>query len=137
MARKKNQFFDVLRGGHMAVPYSVWDSDAMRDCDPPSRVIFMEILRRFNGYNNGKISLSVREAAEKAKISIATANNKIHKLVEFGLIKITKDSGFNMKGRTAREFEITFHKVNNQPAKNTFKTYRKKHSIFKSTYSII
>ena len=121
----------------MAVPYSVWDSDAIRDCDPSSRVIFMEILRRFNGYNNGKISLSVREAADKANISIGTANKKIRRLVEVGLIKITRDSGFNMKGRTAREFEITFHKVNNQPAKNTFKTYRKKHSITMSTNSII
>ena len=136
MARKKKGTA-VMKGGFFTMPHHIWDSDAMRDCDPSSRVIFMEILRRFNGYNNGKISLSVREAADKANVSIGTANKKIRKLVEVGLIKITRDSGFNMKGRTAREFEITFHKVNNQPAKNTFKTYRKKHSITTSTYSII
>ena len=90
-----------------------------------------------------KYSLSVSEAGNKANVSKNTANKKFHKLVQVGLIKITRDSGFNMKGRTAREFEITFHKVNNQPAKNTFKNYRKKHStisvltvLFKDTVII-
>ena len=38
----------------MAIPFSVWDCEAFRDCDVTSRVVFMEIVRRFNGYNNGK-----------------------------------------------------------------------------------
>ena len=122
---KRRSKYPVLRGGHIAMPHHVWDSPAMRDSDATSRVIFLEIIRRFNGFNNGKISLSVREAAEKANVSIATSNKKIHNLVKLGFIIITKNSGFNMKGRTAREFEITFHPANNRPAKNTFKSYQK------------
>ena len=127
----------ILRGGHMAIPFFVWDSSAMRDCDAVSRVVFLEILRRFNGFNNGRISLSVREAAEKAKVSIATANKKIHNLVKLGFVIITRNSGFNMKCRTAREFEITFHPANNRPAKNTFKSYNKINSITISTMSLV
>jgi len=109
----------------------------MRDSDAVSRVIFLEIIRRFNGFNNGKISLSVREAAEKANVSIATSNKKIHNLVKLGFIIITRNSGFNMKGRTAREFEITFHPANNRPAKNTFKSYQKINSTPHSTLSLV
>ena len=136
MGRRKSKN-TVLRGGHMAIPFSVWDCDAFRDCDATSRVVFMEIVRRFNGYNNGKISLSDREAAEKVNISKGTANKKIHHLVKVGLIDITKNSGFNMKSRTAREYEITFQPRNNQPAKNTFKLYKKINSTSKGTYSFV
>ena len=73
---KRRSKYPVLRGGHIAMPHHVWDSPAMRDSDAVSRVIFLEIIRRFNGFNNGKISLSVREDAEKAKGSIATSNKK-------------------------------------------------------------
>ena len=123
--RKRRSKYPVLRGGHIAMPYHVWDSSAMRDSDATSRVIFLEIIRRYNGFNNGKIPLSVREAAEKAKVSIATSNKKIHNLIKLGFIIITKNSGFNMRCRTSREFEITFHPANNRPAKNTFKSYQK------------
>ena len=104
----------------MSIPFSVWDSPAMRACDAVSRVIFIEIVRRYNGFNNGKIPLSVREAANKANVSPGTANKSIHKLVKVGLIKITKNSGFNMKGRLARLFEITFRKKDYEPSKNTY-----------------
>ena len=134
---KRRTKHTVLRGRHMAIPHFVWDCSAMRYCDAASRVIFLEILRRFNGYNNGRISLSVREAAEKTRVSIATANKKIHNLVKLGFIIITKNSGFNMKGRTAREFEITFHPANNRPAKNTFKSYQKINSTPLSTISLV
>ena len=134
---KRRSKYPVLRGGHIAMPHHVWDSPAMRDSDAVSRVIFLEIIRRFNGFNNGKISLSVREAAEKANVSIATSNKKIHNLVKLGFIIITRKSGFNMKGRTAREFEITFHPANNRPAKNTFKSYQKINSTPHSTLSIV
>ena len=119
------------------MPYHVWDSSAMRDSDATSRVIFLEIIRRYNGFNNGKIPLSVREAAEKAKVSIATSNKKIHNLIKLGFIIITKNSGFNMKGRTSREFEITFHPANNRPAKNTFKSYQKINSTSLGTLSLV
>ncbi len=133
----KNRFKKFQKGTFMTVPHYIWDCDAMRECDTVARVIFLEILRRFNGYNNGKISLSVREAADIANVSKNTANIKFHKLVQVGLIKVTRESGFNLKGRTAREFELTFIPVNNQPAKNTFKNYRKKHSTISGTMSII
>ena len=42
MGRRKSKN-TVLRGGHMAIPFSVWDCDAFRDCDATSRVVFIEI----------------------------------------------------------------------------------------------
>lgn len=122
---RRNKKNPILNGRFMAVPNHIWDSPAMRDCDAKSRVVFLEILRRYDGYNNGHIPLSVREAAQKVNISKGTANNKIHELVKVGLINITKNSGFNMKGRTSREYEITFHPCDKRPAKNTFKLYKK------------
>tara|TARA_A100001015_G_C15021480_1_gene728204 strand:- start:387 stop:800 length:414 start_codon:yes stop_codon:yes gene_type:complete len=127
----------VLKGGHMAIPYSVWDSDAMKDCDAIAKSVFIEFLRRYNGFNNGEISMSVRELSKNLSISIGTANKKIHRLIKVGLIRITKNSGFNVKGRLAREFEITFHPCNKMPAKNTFKQWKKNHSIACDTHSIL
>ena len=113
----------------MAIPYSVWDSDAMKDCDAIAKSVFIEFLRRYNGFNNGEISMSVRELSKNLSISIGTANKKIHRLIKVGLIRITKNSGFNVKGRLAREFEITFHPFNKMPAKNTFKQWQKKITV--------
>ncbi len=134
---RRNKQNKSLKGRFMAIPNHLWDSAAMRDCDAASRVVFLEILRRYDGFNNGRIPLSVREAAEKVNISKGTANNKIHNLVKAGLISITKNSGFNMKGRTSREYELTFHPSNNRPAKNTFKSYQKKNSTTQNTFSLI
>ena len=71
------------------------------------------------------------------KVFLFTANKKIHRLIKVGLIRITRNSGFNVKVRLAREFEITFHPCNKMPAKNTFKQWKKNHSIESATYSIL
>ena len=134
---KKNQKHHKrnLKGTFMAVPHHVWDSDAMTDCNSNARVVLLQLLRRYNGFNNGKISLSVREAAIGASVCIGTASTSLKRLEEVGLIITTRQSGFNMKNRMAREFEITFHPVDNHVPKNTFKNWRKNNSISGDTLS--
>lgn len=86
------------------------DSPAYRSLRPPARVVYLEILRRFKGHNNGDIPLSCREAGHLCNISNATAARAFKELQERGFIKVGRPSGFNMKTRMSTRWILT-----NQP----------------------
>ena len=49
------------------------NSPAWKDLDANARAIYVELTRRYNGSNNGRIAYSVRQAAADLKISKDTA----------------------------------------------------------------
>ena len=56
--------------------YPLLESEAWRWLEPMSQSVYIELRRRFNGSNNGRISLSLSEAAhilKASKSSISTA----------------------------------------------------------------
>lgn len=61
-----------------------------------------------NANNNGKIQLSVRQAAEKLGIGINTAARAFHQLQAHGLIVVRQGAVLGVKGHaTAPEYELT------------------------------
>lgn len=61
-----------------------------------------------NANNNGKIQLSVRQAAEKLGIGINTAARAFHELQAHGFIVVKQSAALGVKGfATAPEYEIT------------------------------
>jgi predicted ArsR family transcriptional regulator len=86
------------------------ESDAYRGLSLTSRCLWAEIIKRHNGFNNGDIAMSCREAAILLGVGKNTAAKSFDQLVEHGLLKITKSAGFNQKsGRRSRRWRLTHH----------------------------
>jgi DNA-binding transcriptional MocR family regulator len=73
----------------------------------PARSAFFEVLRGYNGANNGKIALSVRQLAERMNYSINTAMRALQELVEKGFVEPRIKGSFSVKFRHATEWRLT------------------------------
>lgn len=76
---------------------------------PASRALYLELAQRYNGYNNGEISMSVREAARLLHIAKDTATKSFHELEEKGFIRRNVCGSFNWKMRHATTWILTEH----------------------------
>lgn len=94
---------DVLIG----LPKCVYTSEAYRSLDLYGRAVLMEILSRFNGYNNGQIGCSYREIADglgnKNFTRIARA---VADCMERGLLDIAHEAVW--KERHSRQYRLTW-----------------------------
>ena len=84
--RKKEPFVQLKR---YMINHVSW-----RKLHPGARVIYIELRNRFNGINNGEISLSCREAAGVALCGKDTARRHLNQLIEHGFIKIASKGYF-------------------------------------------
>lgn len=84
-------------------------SAAWQALDGSSRALYIELARRYRGpnSNNGKIPYSVREAAKALNVGRSTAQRCFQCLVAHGFIRVSKRSGFSMKGRVSTEWLLT------------------------------
>lgn len=92
----------------------VFDCSAYRSMKPGPRALLDELIRRYNGSNNGHIGLGQREAATRLNVNKDTVPGYFDALVERGFIAVARPGGFNMKDPTARratEWRLTWHKT--------------------------
>ena len=76
-------------------------SPAWRTLTPASRALYVELAQRFNGSNNGEISLSVRAAARHLHIAKDTATKSFHELEAKGFIRRHVCGSFDWKRKHA------------------------------------
>ncbi len=95
-------------------------TDAWRSLSPQSRAVYIEIAQRFNGSNNGEISLSVREAARLVNIAKDTATKAFHELEAKGFIRRNVCGSFNWKLKHATTWILTEHPFGDQLATKEF-----------------
>src|SRR5258705_6116856 len=97
------------RGRFVSLTEYLLASAAWQALDGNSRALYVEVARRYRGpnSNNGKIPYSVREAAKVLNIGRSTAQRCFGRLIANGFIRISKRSGFSMKGRVATESLLT------------------------------
>jgi len=91
----KSKHFLVL--GH-----DLLQSSAYQSCSAVARAVFIEIARRHNGHNNGRIHFSGRDAAAALKIGLRKANRGLQELQAVGLIICTRRGSFDLKTRDAK-----------------------------------
>lgn len=91
----------------MLLPHYVLDCPAFLSLMATDVRIYIELERRYHGSNNGKIHLSVREAAEKIHGSPATASRALARLTERGFIAPMVKGAFSLKKRHATEWRLT------------------------------
>jgi hypothetical protein len=82
-------------------------STAWQSPPSPSRALYVELAKRYNGSNNGKIGYSVRQAAEDLNITPGTASRHFRILTKRGFIEPMKKGAFSLKERHATEWRMT------------------------------
>jgi len=94
---------------YVRLPEYLLASPAWRSLDCVARALYVEIARRYRGpnSNNGKLPFPVRESAVALNVGPATAKRAFDHLLDRGFLRVGAASGFNMKGRVAREWLLT------------------------------
>lgn len=90
---------------HVRISSEMIDSIAFQHLGPPALKIYVFVRRHYNGSNNGKLTLSVDEAARRCKTSKGTAHRAFKELVAKGfLVVVRPGQWFN---RRAAEYALT------------------------------
>jgi hypothetical protein len=95
----------------LALYRHTYRSEAWKALKPNDRALYFVVLQRYDGFNNGRIALSQREAAKDMNVAnLRTVAACFAELEEKGFIRRTVASGFNRKDRTASLYLLTEYK---------------------------
>ena len=108
----------------LPISYAMAQSAAFRSLNGPALKVWVELRSRFNGVNNGKLTLSLDEAARLLGIGKATAQRAFAELEEKGFIAMTRQGQWY--GRLASEYAVTDKHLNGHLPANTWKQWRPK-----------
>ena len=110
--KKKKKFKGEPRGKFARLPLTVIDTPAWRALSSTAQALFPWLLMEFKGdkfNNNGKISLSVRQAAERMGVAKDTAAKAFRELQAKGFIVVKRGASLGVEGHgKCPEYEITF-----------------------------
>ena len=81
-------------------------STAYHDLSCNARGALIELIDRYNGCNNGAITLGVRELAYELGCSISTAHAALRELDDAGLVQPMKVGSW--RGKRASQYRLTF-----------------------------
>lgn len=89
------------------VPWFILDCPAWQHLTPAARSVWLTLGRRYNGFNNGTLGLSVRDAAAECRINKDTASAALATLADIGFVECVVPGGFSRKARHAAEWRLT------------------------------
>ena len=135
MGRKKyrtDHRADTRGDGLIGLPKVVHKSAAYRSLDLYGRAVLLEILSRFNGFNNGQIGCSVREIGEAlGNQNYRRISKAIADCMQRGLLDIAADSIW--KERKSRQYRLTFITSGKAPpyraATNDYRSWKPQISV--------
>lgn len=98
---------DTRGGAWAGLPHVILDHPAYLSLSMLARAILVEMVRRMNGYNNGKIAFSQRElAARLGTQNFRAIGRGIAELMQVGFLDLSAEGQW--KQRKAREYRLTF-----------------------------
>jgi hypothetical protein len=114
--REKNgeQFFPIS--------YLMAHSAAFRSLSGPALKVWIELRTRYNGGNNGHLSLSLEEAARLLGVGKATAHRAFLELQNKGFIVMTQRGQY--RGRRATTWRVTDRDFNGQQPTHDWKRWQ-------------
>jgi len=107
---------------YLKLSYQMVRSPAWRSLSGPAVKVFLELRTRFNGANNGKLSLSLDEGTRVLGIGKMTVSRALGELQEKGFIAKTKQ-GF-WYGRMATEYAVTDKSLRGEPPTHAWRHWR-------------
>lgn len=116
----------IAREPFVRLSRSLLESEAWRSLRPADMAVYIAVERVYNGGNNGRIGLSVRQAADMANVNKDTAARSFERLEARGFIKKTQAGAFSWKVRHATEWTLTAHPVGDDPASREFASWTAK-----------
>ena len=103
-------------------------STAWRSLSPAARALYVELAQRYNGFNNGEISMSVREAARLVNVAKDTVTKCFRDLEAKGFIRRNVCGSFNYKLRHATTWILTEHDFDGKSATKDFMRWKSDNS---------
>jgi hypothetical protein len=117
--KAKAESADRRGGTYFLLPACLITSAAWREASPLSIKLLMALCARHTGFNNGRISLSAREAAAAVgSKNFHAISRSFGELEALGLAVLAKDRP--KCERMAREYRLTFVGVGEAPATNDY-----------------
>ena len=92
-------------GQYVPLPYAQLKSKAWRNLSGPAVKLWLELHTRFNGGNNGKLTLSFAEAGEILGMGKASVQRAYDDLVAHGFLVLEQEG--NWYHRRAHEWRLT------------------------------
>ena len=109
-------------GQYFKMSYRMAQSDAIRSLSGSALKVFIELRCRFNGRNNGKMTLSMDEASRLLHMSKSTVLDALDQLIDRGLVKRTKLGEW--MGRRASEYAVTDKSLDGVPPTNEWNNWQ-------------
>lgn len=105
--------------------HHVLASEAWLASKPLDRAVVVQLARRYNGSNNGRLGMSVRDAAEECCADKDACGAAFKRLEERGFIECVLESGFSFKLKRAREWRLTWLRcdVTNTPPSRAYQRW--------------
>jgi hypothetical protein len=111
------------RGGQFVpIPYDMAASIAWLSLSGAAVKVYVELRRRYNGGNNGDLSLSLDEATRLLHLGKATVARAFAELVTKGFIVMTARGRWY--GRQATTYAVTDRPMKNSPPTNAWRGWR-------------
>jgi hypothetical protein len=115
-------------GRHLQLSEHLQSTEAWASLKPGPRALYIELKRRYNGSNNGRIFLSHRDAAKALNVHRNTVGPYFKELEERGLIRMTQAAHLGVAGIGQAALwaleEVTT--VDGKPATRSFIRWKKK-----------
>jgi len=109
-------------GSFIQLHEEILASPAYRDLNPVARCLLTELQRIYRPSRNGRLSISVMNAAKLIRVNKDTASKAFRSLAEHGFIVLTK--GAYWQERLAREWRLTFSEFNGREPTDDWKRWR-------------
>ncbi len=111
------------RGGQFVpLPYTMVDSEAFMSLSGAALRVYVLLHRRYNGTNNGDLSLSLEEGAKLLGLGKETVRRAFAELEEKGFIRKTRQGHFH--GRMATTYAVTDREHGSKPPTNDWQKWR-------------
>lgn len=127
MPRKVSKFLGEPLGKCAILPLAVLYTDAWQSLSSAAQALFPWLIMEFKGAkynNNGKIRLSVRQAAERMGVARDTAARAFQDLQAKGFIIVRKGASLGIEGHgRCPEYEITSIVTPTGPASQLYKKW--------------
>lgn len=108
-------------GQFVPIPYPMARSAAWRSLSGSAVKVYVELRSRFNGNNNGDLSLSLDDGARLLGIGKATVQRAFTELEAKGFLKMVERGQWY--GRRATRWAVTDRHLNGHPPTNTWRNW--------------
>ena len=123
---------------YVALRYYMLDSQAWHALSPIGVKALIEIMRLYNGHNNGQLGMAASTLADRLSCSKSHASRALNELEEKGFIGVQKVGTFRRRDRLASEYFLTEFRndVSSASPTNEFMRWRPPPTVPKNRVSV-